>query len=67
MTSNNKVLQKIYVPRPGGADYDDEKGYDHYVLQVIQYGPPEWYRHFDKDELLGRYRPIREIGIFLYI
>ena len=55
---------KIYTPRPGGADSEEE---DIYEDEVIQQDPPAWHRHFDKDELFGRCEPIRELGIALCI
>merc|ERR1719361_2423612 len=59
----NKKLKNIYTPRPGGADDDEED--DHGCEQDNtgdQADQPAWRRHFGKDELLGRFEPIREIG-----
>ena len=56
----DKKMKNIYTPRPGGAD-DDE---DHEVEQEVQTDTPAWHRHFEPDELLGRYEPIRELGTF---
>merc|ERR1719361_1204942 len=59
----NKKLKNIYTPRPGGADDDEED--DHGCEQENtgdQADQPAWRRHFGKDELLGRFEPIREVG-----
>jgi len=55
----NKKMKKIYTPRPGGADSEEE---DHAVEEEPKGDQPGWLRHFAADELLGRYEPIREIG-----
>ena len=57
----DKKMKNIYTPRPGGADDDDE---DHAVEQEVAPDTPAWHRHFEADELLGRYEPIRELGTF---
>jgi len=52
-------MKNIYTPRPGQADEEE----DHEVEQQPESGDtPAWHRHFEADELLGRYEPIRELG-----
>ena len=50
-------LHKIYVPRPGAWEDEEEEDFE-----VDPDEPPSWHRHFEPDELLNRYLPIREIG-----
>ena len=57
----NKKMQNIYTPRPGGAEDDDD---DHTCEIQNEPDAPTWHRHFEADELLGRYEPIRELGTF---
>ena len=57
----DKKMKNIYTPRPGG-DPDDE---DEHATEMEQTADtPAWHRHFEADELLGRYEPIRELGTF---
>ena len=54
-----KTIKKIYTPRPGGcSDTDEDESY------VDHQEPPYWHRHFEADELLPHYEPIRELGTF---
>lgn len=58
--NKNKKMKNIYTPRPGG---DPEEEDDHACEQQPESGDtPSWHRHFEVDELLGRYEPIRELG-----
>ena len=56
----DKKVKNIYTPRPGGADEEEEDL--HAVEQPQETDTPAWHRHFEQDELLGRYEPIRELG-----
>ena len=58
----DKKVKNIYAPHPGGAD-DEEKDL-HAVEKPQEKDTPTWHRHFEQDELLGRYEPIRELGHF---
>eukprot|EP01084_Bolivina_argentea_P311983 540095_1 len=54
----DKKLKNIYTPRPGGdPDADDD-----HECEVEDANQPSWHRHFETDELCGRYEPIRELG-----
>jgi len=52
-------MKKIYTPRPDQHDDEDD---DHECEEEKQTDKPAWTRHFDEDELLGKYEPIRELG-----
>eukprot|EP01084_Bolivina_argentea_P096303 173139_1 len=54
----DKKMKNIYTPRPG-KDPEDEDDHDQ---QQDQDNTPKWHSHFESDELLGRYEPIRELG-----
>ena len=58
--SKKDKVKKIFTPRPGqdtenACEDDDEK-------QQQQADLPPWRRHFEADELFGRYEPTRELG-----
>ena len=58
----DRKLRRIYTPRPG---YDDEDEDIHSEPMAIT-NIPSWHRHFEEDELFGRYEPNRELGTFLH-
>ena len=69
MTSNTihgyERVKNIYVPRAEGADTDDEFNDASWYEE-----DPLWYRDFERDELFGRYEPIRELGtlyVFIFL
>ena len=53
-------MKNIWVPRPG---YDSEED-EHAVEQELYQETPSWHRHFEADELFGRYEPSHELGTF---
>lgn len=57
----NKKVKKIFTPRPGQTDLDHECEQDEKENQN-QVDLPPWRRHFEADELCGRYEPTRELG-----
>ena len=62
METKHKI-KNIYVPRPWEPDSDDEDD----MVEMAQYtDTPSWHRHFEQDELLGRYEPILEMGIISF-
>jgi len=74
----NKKVKKIFTPRPGlDEDEDEDHACDNDSKQQAQHDDddnvqnkasqqqeqkPVWAHHFTKEELLGRYEPIRELG-----
>ena len=66
MANKCKIVPKIYTPRPRGVDSDEE---DLHAVKQPQESdePPAWHRHFEQDELLGRYEPIQEKSKFCCI
>ena len=53
----DKKLKKIYTPRPGYDDEDED---------LSDEPTGSWHRHFEGDELFGQYEPIRELGTVLH-
>ena len=60
----SKKVKKIFTPRPGQPDLSDhECELDEKSGGNKNDGDlPPWRRHFEADELLGRYEPTRELG-----
>jgi len=52
-------MKKIFTPRPEQHDDEDD---DHDCEEEKHNDKPSWLKYFDKDELLGKYEPIRELG-----
>eukprot|EP01084_Bolivina_argentea_P096302 173137_1 len=58
----DKKMKNIYTPRPGKDPEPEDEHHDCEPIRELDDDTPTWHSHFESDELLGRYEPIRELG-----